>query len=92
MKFKDDFDKEILLSMGFERPNPDEHEEDFTLKYSEYISFLAFSRRGQCYYLIVSHNVLRLYATEADGSGGPIEFPMHAFSAIQELCRLNAFV
>lgn len=92
MKFKEDFDRKILLSMGFEKPNPDEHKEDFNLKYSEYINFLGFSRRGQCYYLLVSHNVMRLYATEADGSGGPIEFPMEAFNAIQELAKLNAFV
>ena len=92
MKFKEDFDKDILLSIGFQKINPGDYEGDFNLEYSSYVYLLDCSRRGQCYYLLVSHNVLRLYATEPDGSGGPIEFPMEAFNTIQELARLNAFV
>ena len=92
MKFREDFNKEILLSLGFAKVNQEDREEDFNLRTAEYTYYLGPSRRGQDYYLIVSDGFLKLYATEADGSGGSIQFPEYAFKQIERLVKYNAFV
>ena len=92
MKFKDDFNKEILLTLGFAKVNQEDQEGDFNLTIAEYTYYLGHSRRGQIYYLIVSDGFLKLYATEPDGNGGSIVFPEYAFKQIERLVELNAFV
>lgn len=92
MLLKEDFNKDLLPSIGFEQNDPEEWDsEDYTMRNAQYVLRLGHSRRGQVYHLIISKNLLSVYATEPDGSGGSTPFTKEAVDAIIKLQAWDAF-
>jgi hypothetical protein len=78
MKIKNDIPLDTLLEYGFTKIVKDEDCDscDDQVKYKfQYQYEIGHSRRGQHYYIFVkeSNRELYLYASEPDGSGGPVE-------------------
>lgn len=86
MKLKECFNLDDLASLGFHKIN----EEDFNNYESEsylmdWMLNLGSSRRGQSYFLAVRDRNLLIYASDADGSGGPLHIPEEAINVISYL-------
>ncbi len=78
MKISKDFEISKLQDFGFEcliREELDDMDDSYLFE-NNWVFNIGHSRRGQFYYIIVdSKRNLSLYASQPDGSPGPIELP-----------------
>lgn len=91
MKLKDSITKEDILKVGFTPiKEGDYDEEDYPLSVSDYAITIGYSRRGQFYYLLIKDRVISIYASNPDGSGGSIVFPLELINIIHFLTDVDS--
>lgn len=73
MKVKDEFDLSVLEKYGFSKVDKEAEERDdnYEVAVYDYALDMGHSRRGQCYYLLVSERSreINVYASNPDGGG-----------------------